>query len=471
MTVSGTLFVTHSSSKSTLIFDLRPRNRLEKPPLPARLPTLQDIVRTLRTAPALPLYFTKLDIHRYFDSLLIPRGSCYPFYFTYHNTTYEYDRLPFGWANAPYTAQKFAEQTIRMTLHNHRSPHWVRVFAYLDDWLIASTSRSTCSCICKLLINSIQELGLIVNEKKSITRPTSEIAALGATICARDKLFIRPIDTELFSSITNLLSRPLTTNQLYRIAGSLLWRDRKILPFLTPIYTRAYHRIHGHLSVAEKNLLCAAASIAARGVLHPGLWEVLPSPTDITIEQARIIFCDASASRGLAALVLPDRTYQRFAIPHYVYRNTIEKHRRQQDAELYALYRTIRYALHTAPSTPTIIVSDSSSALWATYKLSAGITSPSRAHILRHVSRLLHSHIHHHIRLAYIRTQCHPADPLTFRHYSLQAVRDRLRTVRLVHPPPGRPPRSSICNSSIIKGFSGRSFTRVRFDPTTTDVT
>ncbi len=425
---------------------------------------MQLIVQTLRTAPKLPIYFTKLDLHRFFDSLVLPRRFYHPFLLQYQSTTYEYLRLPFGWANAPHTAQRFAEQIVRSAMHSSTQRHWARTFVYLDDWLIASTSRSTCESICRNITSTINNLNLILNTSKSVTTPTTEIAALGAQISASTQLEVRPLDTKLFTTITNLLHKPLTITQMYRIAGSLLWRDPKVLPYLTPIYTRAAHRIPGLLSRTEVRLITAAASAAARGTLCPGVWETLPYPTVITRLQQRLIFCDASASRQLAAILLPNLHFRRYKLPSYIIPQHIDRHRRQQCAELYALYRALQYALNNSPSTPTIIISDSTSALWSTIRFSAGITNPIRASILRRISSLVHRTTDYHITFAYLQTQLHPADPLTFNHYSLHAVTTRLHNISMIHPPPGRPSRPSLRPSSIISSSSGATNRHISFD-------
>jgi hypothetical protein len=157
--------------------------------------------------------------------------------------------------------------------------------------------------------------------------------------------------------------------------------------------------------------------------------------------------------------------FKRYQLPSYVTTHQLERHRRQQSAELYALYRALHFALHHSPSTPTTIISDSSSALWSTYRLSAGLTNPVRAIILRRVSALLHHISNYDITFAYLPTQLHPADPLTFSHYSLHSVESRLRHINTIYPPPGRPSRPSIRPSSIISSSSGATNRLIWFDP------
>jgi hypothetical protein len=450
--------------KSVLIFDLRVRNALEGKPPSSRLPTLQNIATSLSTAPSLPLYFTKLDIYRYFDSLTLPRSMYHPFLFEYHGNTYDYTRLPFGWSYAPTIAQRMAEHIVRNVLHNIRH-QWTRVYVYLDDWLIASTSKDVCSTTCQQIIRAATSLGLLINNEKTITLPSTSVSALGAHITTDPHLVVRPLQTNVFSTILQLIRKPLTTHMMLRIAGSLLWRDSRILPFLTPLYSRISRNQPGRLHQQDRQLLATAATVATRGTLYPGVWASIPYPIHAQHTQHKLIYCDASSSRGLAALVLTDCTYRRYHLPRYILSLDADRHRLQQTAELYAIYKSVHFALRHFPSTRTIIVSDSASALWGTVRLSPGITNPIRATILRRISRLLHTHQNFDISFAYLRTQLHPADPLTFPHYNLAAVASRLSHVDTLIPPPGRPARPTLRLSCIIPTRSSATYHVVRFSP------
>jgi hypothetical protein len=119
----------------------------------------------------------------------------------------------------------------------------------------------------------------------------------------------------------------------------------------------------------------------------------------------------------------------------------------QQLAELFAVCRGVLLAL--ARRTPHVIVGDSASALWAVARLSPG-SDPIRATLLRRVARACVDFPEHHITFAYVRSHTNPADPLTHRHWSLQAIERRFRSLSTIDPIPGCSSYSPLDSPAVI---------------------
>jgi hypothetical protein len=447
--ISGRVFPVVSKHKTVLIFDLRPRNRLENRIHSPPLPTLQTIAHTLAMSPHFPIYMCRIDVFRFFDSLILPPNYCHPFYFQYESKTFEYRRLPFGWAAAPTIAQRFAENIVRNAIHNIKHD-FAKVFVYLDDWLLASTCKETCSLMCARIVEYVQSFGLIINTEKSIMVPTTSLPMLGARFTAEQELIVRTIDTPLFRTLPTLLAHHLSVQRMKQIIGSLLWRDRSIAPYLTPLYQRIRHHRGGRLHPQEQLRLTAAASMAARSTLCSRRWFPLPRMTNVTPDSC-LLLSDASASRRLAAVVVwPHGRFTRRRLPRSLYRTHALPQLCQQDAELFALYIALHIAIHTFPSRSVTLVADSASALWAAYRLTSHTPNPFRTRILCRIADVLRRHPTHHISLAYLPSALHPADPLTHTHYSLPAVRRRLTDLTTLYPLPGSQPPSALKRTCIL---------------------
>jgi hypothetical protein len=437
-TPSGSLFLNMSNGKVTVIFDLRAYNfnQSHRPPS-APLATVEHLIEWLRRPPTTPSttrYFTKIDLSRCYDSLVLPADGPH-FYFCYRDATYRYLRVPFGWCDAPYIVQKMMISIVREAAIETSTP--TAAFVYIDDVLVASDDPADAERFTTSIIRVIRRRGLKVNMTKTIRRATSTVDFLGYTICAP-----RYDDTWIQSSSSSTISlpglRPVSAKQAVVLAGALLWRCPLTLPFVAPLY---YH-VGGRLNHAVAQLLSSAASLAARARRYvPGRWTSVPARThDIN----HAFFCDANATTGLAACVLPDGTSRTWRIPSFI--TSSRHHTRQQIAELYALSRTVRLAF--SRSRTATIVSDSASALASMLRLSPR-RSFLRGLLLRQTAYLRADHPRHDFIFAFVRSEWNPADPLTHASQRMDWVAARLANLHFLDPVPGIRRPDSYCPGVI----------------------
>jgi hypothetical protein len=99
------------------------------------------------------------------------------FYGMYYNgRRCRWTRLPMGHPLAPSIMQRVSLAVARL-LHRH----YVTIVSYLDDWLIFSAAPIPVPSILRL----IRQVGLQINESKSILTPTTSIVYLGLSIDTR----------------------------------------------------------------------------------------------------------------------------------------------------------------------------------------------------------------------------------------------------------------------------------------------
>ncbi len=462
---SGSLFpILKSRGRTALIFDLRSANALSPVRAPrtrfARLSDLHDFLLSPHShRPSSPRFFTRIDISRFYDSLILPPD--FRFYFTYRGVCYRYLRLPFGWHIAPDVGQRVTTLIVRAALSHLRPTSPCRVFVYADDVFCAGDSSTCVHHVTSCIVESLRRSGLVVNEAKSILDPAPSLTLLGHRVCAVSSAapITHPLAPSLPAVVRAALSARLTRRRALAVAGSLLWCSPRVLPFLQPLYAHLLSRPRpSFLPRAVRDATLHALTFATSDVWRASVWRALPHPTT---PPPATLFCDASARCRRGAVVeVSGQRYLRCRLPLSVCDPCLPPHASQQLAELYVLVRAVSLALRLFPASPVCIVSDSASALHAALRLSSGAFSPARAALLRSLASAL-SRSPHSISLAYIRSHLNPADPLTHTHYSFGEIIRRLSPPPLLLPPPSLPPRPALRPSSTI--VLGPSRRRVRF--------
>ena len=436
---SGQLFAIGSSTKTSLIFDLRFFNN-SQPYLapPATLATIDHVRQHLQQRPKIvngPRWFTRIDLSRCYDSFLLPQNGGPEFYFCYREKTYKYCRVPFGWADAPYIIQKIMTRFVREAAISTSSR--TAAFVYLDDILVASENKEDAEKYTESILKLLRARGLRANMTKTITTASSTVNFLGYMVSAQqyNETWIKTIPIPL----QRPGQRPVSAREAMGIAGALLWRCPLTLPFVAPLY---YH-IRGPLSTTNQFLLTSAASLATRARIYvPGQWVATRVRTALS---TTTYFTDANASHGLAACIDRDGRSRIWRIPNFILR--YRRHTAQQVAELYAIYRTLKIAL-TQNFHPITIVSDSTSALTSVLRLSPK-GNKERARLLRHLAQLRVDRPRHHITFAYIPTEMNPADPLTHHPTDEDEARQRVLRTEWCFPIPGLITRRRTCPSVI----------------------
>ena len=86
----------------------------------------------------------------------------------------QFTSLPFGLATAPLIFTSIVKEVRLLALQQG-----IRIHQYLDDWLIRAPSKEECHQQTQKLLNLIQELGFLVNHKKSELVPSQRFDFLG----------------------------------------------------------------------------------------------------------------------------------------------------------------------------------------------------------------------------------------------------------------------------------------------------
>ena len=80
--------------------------------------------------------------------------------------TYQFKALPFGLSTAPLEFTVVVKEVKLMAIHKG-----IRIYQYLDDWLVRATSQQACLQHTQDLVQICQELGWLVNLDKSELEP------------------------------------------------------------------------------------------------------------------------------------------------------------------------------------------------------------------------------------------------------------------------------------------------------------
>ena len=119
-----------------------------------------------------------------------------------------YKVLPFGLKDSPWVFSRLVATVIA-----HLRLQGIRIFYYLDDWLIVAESQSLLLSHLQTTLQLVQNLGFIVNLKKSVLTPQKMPVYLGASLDIR-RLIARPIEprvSALRSLIQELVASPTSS--------------------------------------------------------------------------------------------------------------------------------------------------------------------------------------------------------------------------------------------------------------------
>ena len=94
--------------------------------------------------------------------------------FYHKGISYQFTSLPFGLTTAPLIFTSTVKEVRLLALQQG-----IRIHQYLDDWLIRAPSKEECHKQTQKLLNLIQDLGFLVNPKKSELVPSQRFDFLG----------------------------------------------------------------------------------------------------------------------------------------------------------------------------------------------------------------------------------------------------------------------------------------------------
>lgn len=170
---SSRLFcITKKTGDLRPVLNLRPLNAYIAP-RHFKMETLGAITSSIRKGD----YMTSLDLQDAFHHVLINKRFRKYLQFRWRGKNYQFRVLPFGLSLAPLVFTK----VLRPVLKWARSKG-IRIFAYLDDLLIAASSKEQAVKDTALVQDKLKELGFLVKLSKSQLTPTQRIQHLGFII-------------------------------------------------------------------------------------------------------------------------------------------------------------------------------------------------------------------------------------------------------------------------------------------------
>ncbi len=177
-------------------------------------------------------WFAAIDLKdAYFHVSILPRHR--PFLrFAFEDRAYQYKVLPFGLALSPRVFTKVVEGALVPMREQG-----IRIFNYLDDWLILAQSREQLCEHRDLVLSHLSQLGLQVNWEKSKLAPVQRISFLGMELDSVEQS--ARLTEESAQSVLNCLNT---------------FRGRTAFPL------KLFQRLLGHMA--------AAATVTPLGLLH-----------------------------------------------------------------------------------------------------------------------------------------------------------------------------------------------------------
>jgi hypothetical protein len=114
---------------------------------------------------------------------------------------FEFLRLPFGLATAPWAFTKLMRQLV-----NHWRRSGVRVLPYLDDFLFMSSSYASALDLSARVQSDFRNCGLLVNMEKSVSKPVNRLKHLGMMVDTSSGVFEVPVERwdKLMSCVSRL---------------------------------------------------------------------------------------------------------------------------------------------------------------------------------------------------------------------------------------------------------------------------
>ena len=203
------------SGKLRMILNMKAINAFI-PPEHFRMETLASILPSLET----PDLAVSIDLRDAYFHVPIHPASRDLLGFQFGEVTYRYRALPFGLRPAP----RVFTRVVSAVAAYLRS-RGLRLFIYLDDWLLVADSEVKLRAHLALLLRVTQELGFVINWEKSQLTPSRVPTYLGAVI-----------------DIPNQIARPCPdrVRSITTLARSLRGRSR--------VRARVWLRLLGHMA-------------------------------------------------------------------------------------------------------------------------------------------------------------------------------------------------------------------------------
>ncbi|CAD6234146.1 GSCOCG00012365001-RA-CDS, partial [Cotesia congregata] len=203
--------------------DYRPINKVTIPPAHP-LPNMLRILSALHGA----IWISTMDLKEAFHQMcMAPESIPLTAFSVEGRGQFEWLRMPYGLVGAPSTFQKamdeLKERFHQKLIERSLPMSWIdQVFAYLDDWIVISTTLDEHKNILSLVFEVFREANLLINpEKSKFCRP--EVKFLGFIV---NKDGLHP-DPEKIAPVVNF-PRPTNRKQLRSFLGLVNWYHRHL---------------------------------------------------------------------------------------------------------------------------------------------------------------------------------------------------------------------------------------------------
>ena len=170
--LSPVFIVPKRSGKLRMILNLKKIN-LHIDSVGFKMETLSSILPLLRPGD----WAVSLDLRDAYHHVPIAARSRDLLGFSFDGQAYRYRALPFGLKPAPRLFTRVVSCVAAFVRQQG-----LRLFCYLDDWLLVANSRELLMVQLEFLLKTVQELGFIINWEKSKLTPTQGPLFLGASL-------------------------------------------------------------------------------------------------------------------------------------------------------------------------------------------------------------------------------------------------------------------------------------------------
>ena len=170
--LSPVFLVPKRSGKSRMILNLKDINQFIQP-VHFRMETLAAILPMLKRVD----WAVSIDLSDAYHHVPIARPSRRLLGFSFAGRVYQYRALPFGLRPAPRLFTRLISAVAAFL-----RGRGIRVFCYLDDWLIVANTPHRLIAHRDFTLGLVQSLGFLINWEKSALTPTQHPVFLGAEI-------------------------------------------------------------------------------------------------------------------------------------------------------------------------------------------------------------------------------------------------------------------------------------------------
>lgn len=170
----------------------------------------------------------KIDLKDAYLTVPIHREDRRFLRFSWKGERLQFTSLPFGLATAPRTFTKLLKPVAE-----HLRRQGLRVIIYLDDILLMADSRETFGRHMRILTDTLQQLGFILNQGKCVQEPQQRIEFLGFCVDSRTMTLSlpQPKVAKIEKECRHLMNQGQTTaRQLAHTIGLLNATSPAILP-------------------------------------------------------------------------------------------------------------------------------------------------------------------------------------------------------------------------------------------------